>query len=376
MSLARSVALFAAITPASLLPAPLGAASKPRPDQDLHEVLMADGRRISLRLLTEAVEITTRYGKLKVPLADIRRIDVGLRYPEGVKARVEAAVARLGDADFAARQAAGAELLRLKELAYPALKQALKSTDLEIRRRATELVRTMEDTVPAELLQVGESDVVVTPLFPIVGRIEALVLEGHSPASGEVQVRVAEARRVRSVLSERALFERIRGAVGAGRVSRTQQMGTGKEPYEDVPKGGALLVGVEVTYGKFGASRTVKTVRPIFQTPDGRVAGTTRGVPGEDLVRVVARPGFAVGAVTIKAGLGVDGMSVTFMEIQGGRLGPDRSYDSEWLGGMGGGEKTKLAGSGAPVVGIFGKVADGPDSTFNGLGLVTATVDE
>jgi hypothetical protein len=43
---------------------------------------------------------------------------------------------------------------------------------------------------------------------------------------------------------------------------------------------------------------------------------------------------------------------------------------------MGGGEKTKLAGSGAPVVGIFGKTADGPDSTFNGLGLVTAAVGD
>jgi hypothetical protein len=336
---------------------------------------MADGRQLNMHLLTEAIEITTRYGKLKVPVADIRRIDIGLRYPEGLKARVEAAVTRLGDTDFKAREAAGAELLRLKELAYPALKQATKSADLEIRRRAADLMRKLEDTVPGEQLRVGEDDV-VTAQFPIVGKIEGLVLKGHSPASGEVQVRLADARRVRSVMFERALFDRIRDAIGARRTNRTQQMGSGKEPYEDVPKAGALLVGFEVTYGKFGTSRTVKTVRPIFQTADGRVAGTTRGVPGEDVVRVVAKSGYAVGAVTIKAGAGVDGMSVTFMEIQEGRLDPRRAYESEWLGGMGGGDKTKLAGSGAPVVGIFGKIADGPDSTFNGLGLVTATVDE
>jgi hypothetical protein len=69
-------------------------------------------------------------------------------------------------------------------------------------------------------------------------------------------------------------------------------------------------------------------------------------------------------------------MSVTFMEVQEGKLDPRRAYESEWLGGMGGGDKTKLAGSGAPVVGIFGKTADGPDSAFNGLGLVTAAVEE
>jgi hypothetical protein len=172
-----------------------------------------------------------------------------------------------------------------------------------------------------------------------------------------------------------ALLERVRGALRAGRTSTSRQMGSGSEPYEEVPKEGALLIGFEVTYGKFGNSPTVKTVRPIFMTSEGRMEGTTHGIPGEGRIRVEAKPGYAVGAVTIKAGLGVDGMSVTFMEIRERGLDPNRSYESEWLGGTGGGDKTKLAGSGAPVVGIVGKTA-GPESTFNGLGLVTATLEE
>jgi hypothetical protein len=143
-----------------------------------------------------------------------------------------------------------------------------------------------------------------------------------------------------------------------------------------VPESGALLIGFEVTYGSFEGSRVIQTVRPIFQTAGGRVLGTTHGVPGEAVSRVEAKPGFAVGAVTIKAGAGVDGMSVTFMEIQEEGLNPNRVYESKWLGGKGGYPPKKLGSSGAPVVGIFGRVADGPQSPFIGLGLVTASVGE
>jgi hypothetical protein len=175
--------------------------------------------------------------------------------------------------------------------------------------------------------------------------------------------------------SARALLERIREATNARRTTRSQKLGTGKESYEEVPKGGALLTGFEVTYGKFGDSPTVTTFRPIFLTRTGRVEGTTHGIPGEGLIRVEAKQGYAVGAVTIKAGLGVDGMSVTFMKISGGKLDPNQAYESEWLGGRGGEAEKKLGGTGAPVVGIFGAVAEGT-STFNGLGLVTAETSE
>ena len=45
---------------------------KSRPERGLYEVSLKDGRQLSLRLLTEEIEITTLYGKLKVPVADIR----------------------------------------------------------------------------------------------------------------------------------------------------------------------------------------------------------------------------------------------------------------------------------------------------------------
>ena len=89
-----------------LAPAPADP-QKPRPEPEVYEVRLTDGSMVKMRLLTEEIEVATRYGNLKVPLADVRRIDVGFRYPDGVEKRIEDAVARLGSGDFKVREAAG-----------------------------------------------------------------------------------------------------------------------------------------------------------------------------------------------------------------------------------------------------------------------------
>ena len=158
------------------------------------------------------------------------------------------------------------------------------------------------------------------------------------------------------------------------RLIRSRHFGTGRQPFEEVIEGGGLLTGFEVTFS--GSGQNVMTFRPIFLTAFGRVMGKTHGAAGQGITRVEAKYGYAVGAVTIKPGGGIDGMSVTFMEIQARGLNPNRAYESEWLGGFGGDEKTRLAGTGAPVVGIFGKVSSGPQDTFSGLGIVSVNIRE
>jgi hypothetical protein len=85
------------------------------------------------------------------------------------------------------------------------------------------------------------------------------------------------------------------------------------------------------------------------------------------VVKVVAKSGYAVGAITVKAGLGVDGFSITFMKVEAGQLNPKDSYESEWIGGKGGGRPTKLAGDGGVVVGVVGKTNK---TNAGGIGLL------
>ena len=190
----------------------------------MYQVRLTDGSLIDLRLLAKELDIITGNKKVKVSVADVRRIDVGFRYSEGVENRVEAAVARLKDADFKVRDAAGKELLDLKELAFPALTRAVKSDDLEVKRRATVLVRKLEDKLPSELLRNREHDLIVTPQFPIAGRIVGLTLKVQSRIFGDGQLWLEDMLEARPLTGEimaiRTLLEGIRSIVHSGRTTR------------------------------------------------------------------------------------------------------------------------------------------------------------
>ncbi|HVS35323.1 MAG TPA: hypothetical protein VMS17_07045, partial [Gemmataceae bacterium] len=66
-----------------------------------------------------------------------------------------------------------------------------------------------------------------------------------------------------------------------------------------------------------------------------------------------AADGYAVGGLTLRSGLDINGMSVTFMRIKDGKLDPQDSYESDWVGEKRGGEGT-IGGEGAPVVAVIG----------------------
>jgi hypothetical protein len=163
------------------------------------EVVFADGSTVKMTLMQDNVEITSRYGKFKVPVEDIVRIEFGFRYPEGVEEKVRNGIAGLGNAQFQKREAASAELLELAELAYPSLQEAVKSADSEISKRAEELVKKIEETIDQEQLSIPKHDVIITKDFAFPGRIDATHFKARTPYFGEVQVALAEIRGMRSI---------------------------------------------------------------------------------------------------------------------------------------------------------------------------------
>jgi WD40 repeat protein/serine/threonine protein kinase len=155
------------------------------------------------------------------------------------------------------------------------------------------------------------------------------------------------------------IFDAIAEAVRAGKTARTTPAPlrpAGREEFVDVPPEGALLTGLELGLGKFVGNDVVQAVRPIYQTRTGRVLGKQHGRELPRVVTVEAKPGYAIGALDVRAGAGLDAVTVTFMAIEGRRLNPARSYRSEQVGGNGGIGPFPLSGGGAPVVGIFGRI--------------------
>lgn len=136
---------------------------------------------------------------------------------------------------------------------------------------------------------------------------------------------------------------------------------------DNAPEGG-LLVGFQIGLGRFVKDDIIVAVRPIYRTKQGDGFGKQHGANMNRMVSVKAKPGYAIGGITAKAALSVHGFKITFMKVnKDGTLDPTDTYDSDWIGGVGGGKETVLGGDGTRIIGIVGK-KDKNDCT--GLGLL------
>jgi hypothetical protein len=161
------------------------------------EVRFGDGSKVRMLLLQENVEIVTKYGKLLVPTADIRGIDFGLHLPEGTEEKIDAALKRLGSKSFKERDAALNELVELGPHAYPALKAAAKSSELEVAQRVQVALKQIEGKIPADLLRLRPSDRILTTDFPISGQIVSPNIKAKTPYFGELALKLTELRSIR-----------------------------------------------------------------------------------------------------------------------------------------------------------------------------------
>jgi hypothetical protein len=191
------------------------------------EVRLADKSRVRMTILQESLEIVTRYGKLTVPTADIRRIEFGIHPAPDVSKRIEAAIKRLGRQEFPEREAATNDLVAIGAPAYLALYEASRSKDLEVANRAKSALARVRQRVPEDQLRVKEDDLVQTADFSIVGRITATSIKATTPVFGEAQLRVSDLRSIRWLGSQAEVEVTVDGAKYA--VSGNQWMDTGVE---------------------------------------------------------------------------------------------------------------------------------------------------
>ena len=82
--------------------------------------------------------------------------------------------------------------------------------------------------------------------------------------------------------------------------------------------------------------------------------GQASGFMPSDAVTVVARQGYAIGALDVMANDRICGMRLIFMRIKDERrLDPHDSYESFWQGTRLGGAERRIGGDGAPIVGFL-----------------------
>lgn len=160
----------------------------------LAEVRFADGSVVRMTLLQEYVDVQTKYGKLTVPLCDVRRIEFGLHVPPEVHQQINQSIKRLASDVYKERDGASKELVQVGHFAYPMLQKASRSSDQEVVNRAVSVIKQISERVGPELLKMREEDVIHTAEFPIIGRITSDTIKAKSPHFGEVALKLSELR--------------------------------------------------------------------------------------------------------------------------------------------------------------------------------------
>ncbi len=130
-----------------------------------------------------------------------------------------------------------------------------------------------------------------------------------------------------------------------------------------------VLIGLRLGIDTFFNNDVIKRVDPIYLTPRGAKLG--RGFGDEDqvyhTVTALAPPGYAVGAVSIGGGGGLDSIKITFMRFNGTRLDPTDRCVTPTIG-MDANNLSQLDGDGTPIIGIRGRLSK--DEHFLGMGLI------
>lgn len=158
------------------------------------EVRFGDGSIVRMTLLQENIEVQTKYGKLAIPLSDIRRVEFGLHVPPEVNQQIAQSIKRLASDVYKERDGASKELVQVGHFAFPSLHKASKSSDQEVSFRAASLIKTISERTSPELLKMREEDVIHTTEFTVIGKISAQTLKAHSPHFGEVALKLSELR--------------------------------------------------------------------------------------------------------------------------------------------------------------------------------------
>lgn len=175
-------------------PAAAQPSSPPSPRPHLAEVRFNDGSVVRMTLLQEDLEVQTKYGKLTIPLSDVRRLEFGLHVPPDVNQQIARSIKRLASDVYKEREVASKDLVGVGHFAFPSLQKASKSGDMEVAFRAVSLIKQISERVAPDLLKLRDEDIIHTTEFMVTGKITSQTMKAHSPHFGEVSLRLSELR--------------------------------------------------------------------------------------------------------------------------------------------------------------------------------------
>lgn len=247
-----------------------------------------DGSNLKLTMASDAIEIVSPYGRLKVPMDEIKSVEFATRIPADLAARIDAWIADLGNPQFPVREGAGVELGQMKARAYHALVAATKHKDPEIAKRAGELVERIREDVPADQLEFRPHDVIITGHSKISGRIEGAALPASTAQFGDVALKLNDLQTLRftaeadpvptQVLADPGSLEGFRDKIGQTLAIRLTGIKNGAVWGTDVYTTDSTLAAAAVHAGAVKVGQTATVRVKLIPSPPGFQGSTRNGV--------------------------------------------------------------------------------------------------
>jgi len=160
------------------------------------EVKFIDGSIVRMVLIQESVEVITKFGKLSIPVSEIRGIDLGVHLPDGMDEKIQTLIKQLNSDKFKDRDVAVNALVELGAQAYPALFNASKTAELEVQQRVQTALKKIKAAVPENMLRLTSQDRIITTEFPIVGQIVSPNFKVKSQYFGDLNLKLTELRSI------------------------------------------------------------------------------------------------------------------------------------------------------------------------------------
>jgi hypothetical protein len=169
------------------------------------EVRFGDDSIMRVVLLAEVLDLDTAYGKLTIPLSDVKRVDFGLRITPEEEKIIAGAIADAGGPDPKLRVAARGVLVGLREKALPAVRRAAAAAaGTEAGTFLADCEGRIKSALPDGLSSPSDRDKVVTAGSTFVGRLTTPEFKVRTYAFGEQPLKLATVRSLRTRSADEA----------------------------------------------------------------------------------------------------------------------------------------------------------------------------
>lgn len=170
-------------------------------DPEMIRLFLMDGSVISGKLSVKEIEVSTQFGLLKIPVTEVRSFTPGLASHPELGKKVYDLIDKLGSADFAERELAQKELVKMGPPVRGELEKRSNDPDTERRMRIASILDEFEqqsddeeEAPPAQTGVLIQRDAVETSEFTAVGQI---VTKSFAISSlyGPLTVKLSDIRR-------------------------------------------------------------------------------------------------------------------------------------------------------------------------------------